>query len=43
MSIYVKWIGMMTSLLLAGCQIPAAMIASGAGAMPAYKALPKKL
>ena len=42
MNIYVKWIGMMASLLLAGCQIPAAMIASGAGAMPAYKAPPKK-
>lgn len=42
MNIYVKWIGIMASLLLTGCQIPAAMIASGAGAMPAYKPLPKK-
>jgi hypothetical protein len=42
MNTYMKWAGMAASLLLAGCQIPAAMIATGAGAMPAYKPLPKK-
>jgi hypothetical protein len=42
MNSYMKWAGMAASLLLAGCQIPAAMIATGAGAMPAYKPLPQK-
>jgi hypothetical protein len=41
MNNYKKWIGMMASLLLSGCQIPAAMIATGAGAMPAYEAPPR--
>jgi hypothetical protein len=41
MNSYKKWIGMIASLLLSGCQIPAAMIATGAGAMPAYEALPE--
>lgn len=38
MNNYKKWVGILASLLLSGCQIPAAMIASGAGAMPAYEA-----
>ncbi len=42
MNTCMKWVSIFASLLLAGCQIPAAMIATGAGAMPAYKALPKK-
>jgi hypothetical protein len=42
MNSYVKWASIVSILLLAGCEIPAAMIATGAGAMPAYNALPKK-
>jgi len=41
MNNYKKWVSTLASLLLAGCQIPAAMIATGAGAMPAYEALPE--
>jgi hypothetical protein len=42
MNSYKKWVGIWATLLLAGCQIPAAMIATSVGAMPVYQPLPKK-
>lgn len=42
MNNYKKWVGILMTLLLSGCQIPAAMIATGAGAMPAYEAPPRR-
>lgn len=38
---YVKWANIMACILLAGCQIPAARIATGVGAMPVYDAPPR--
>lgn len=37
---YVKWVSIFVSLLLGGCQIPEAMIATSVGAMPAVKYQP---
>lgn len=41
MNMYWSRISVLASLLMTGCQMPAAMIATGAGAMPAYELPPR--